>query len=165
MANKKTLVVYYSMSGRAMAAAQSLAAKLGAELEEIVPVEPVGTGFSMYWRLTKAAFQRQSWAVRPSLRDLSDYDLVVIVGPVWAGRICSPIRGWLKAHALAAHTELAVLTTVGGLSSKKAFAEIETLAGRTAIARQDIRERDWYKGRFAERLSVLMQGLGAAPAA
>lgn len=160
MDSLRTLVVYYSLSGASRAAAQALASKLNADLEEISPASSLGQGFMKYFRAGVGGALRQAWPVRPTRHALANYDCVIIGGPVWIGRVAAPVRGWLKANPLPPRAGFAAFLTLGGgTSCKQAFAEIDELAGRATAAHLEICERDAKSGRSAELIDGFVQSL------
>ena len=162
MESQRTLVAYYSLSGKTKAVAQSLATTLRADIEEITPVSPHGQGFVGYLQAVLAAIFRQAWAVRPTRHAIADYDLVLVGGPIWVGRIAAPVQGWLRANRLPSNCALAVFATFGGFASEKAFPELEALAGKTAIARLEIRDRDRAEGLASKLIDAFVRSLAAA---
>ncbi len=161
MANPRTLLAYYSLSGTTKDLALRLAGSLNADLEEIVPIRQPSPGFMTYARLAWAAFTRAEMPVRPATHQVGTYDLVVVGGPIWVGRIAAPVRGWLKAngHAATPSTRFATFVTLAGSDPKAAFNELDELAGRPAIARLAIREVDRKSGRDATQVAEFVRKL------
>ncbi len=161
MANSKTLVAYYSLSGTTKELAQKLATALGADLEEIVPIREPRRGFMTYSRIAWAAFTRSEMPVLPLTHTLADYDLVIVGGPIWIGRIAAPVRGWLKASGLAStpSTRFASFITLGGGEATAAFTELDDLAGRPAMARLAITDADKKAGRDTTQLADFVRKL------
>ena len=97
---------------------------LNADLEEIVPVSQFRPGFATYASVGWAALMRAEIPIRPSTRQITAHDLIILGGPVWIGRIAAPVRGWLKASRPAAtpSTRFATFVTLGGSDPKAAFA-------------------------------------------
>lgn len=95
----RSAVVYYSLDGNTKAASELLAKDLGAELIEVKTDKPyprkgiakmfVGGRDSTFGRLP---------AINDIDMDPSDYDLVVIACPVWAGKAAAPINSFLKGR-------------------------------------------------------------------
>jgi len=159
MANPKTLVAYYSLSGTTRSLAQQLASTLQADLEEIVPVRRQRRGFMTYSRMAWAAFTRASMPVQPPAHAIGNYDLVVVGGPVWVGRVASPVRAWLKANALAPSTRFAAFVTLSGSSPEASLAELDQLAGRAATARLAIADRDRKARRDTDQVADFVRKL------
>lgn len=85
-----TMVLYYSATGTTAKMAKLVADKLGADIQEIHPVQPY-TKDDLNWRDDKSRatveqHQHDSRvSVKDDLPDLSDYDNVIIAHPIWWG--------------------------------------------------------------------------------
>jgi flavodoxin len=108
----KSLVVYYSRTGNARFVAETIAAEIGADIEEIIDLKKRGGAFGFLiggfdaWRgkLTEIA---------PANKSPAGYDLVVIGTPVWGGRPTPAIRTYLKQNDLSGK-KVAVFFARGG---------------------------------------------------
>ena len=121
------LVAYYSLSGTTRKLAERAAADIGADLLEIrTPrYRPGFTGF------VRAAFD--SWRGRlPKIdaagRSPDDYDLVLLMAPVWVGHAATPMRAYLAVNRGKIKRAAFVLSH-GGNCPPRAFAELAELAG------------------------------------
>lgn len=110
----KTLLVYYSFTGNNEIIAQELQERLACDLAKIVPVRK-RTKFSIFIDL---AFDRT-----PAIRDLgiplSNYELLVFMSPIWAGKIASPLRAFLRVQRRNIHRYAFLSVCGGGQSSQK----------------------------------------------
>lgn len=88
----RTLIVSYSSTGNNGALARDVAAKLGAQHVEVTESKTRTMGTIVL----DVIFGRTPKVTLPDV-DLGNYDLVVLVGPVWMGRVASPLRAWFKA--------------------------------------------------------------------
>ena len=98
---QKVLVIYYSQTATTKAVAQELAAKLGADVEEIVPVKPYDGDFPA----TIARWQQErEQGVLPELKpikaDLAQYDVIFLGYPVWGGTYAPPVAAFLETADL-----------------------------------------------------------------
>ncbi len=159
----KTLVVYYSLSGTTRRVAEAVAHELGADFEELrcdrYRMRPVG--------FIKAGYD--SWADRmpaiaPLQHDLAAYDLVVIGGPMWAGRVTTPVRALLRQQA-GKLPQVAFLMTLGGASSDKALCEMQALATRAPVATLALTDKDLKVGNLTSAVLSFAAGLKARQAA
>jgi len=80
----KTLIVFYSFSGRTRAIAQELAAKEAFDVTEIKAVKTVGK-LKAYTAGIFASIKGKSWPILPLEAELTGYDRLVLLAPVWAG--------------------------------------------------------------------------------
>lgn len=124
----KILVVYYSLTGTTRTVAQAIAQELDADIEEIrcARYQP---GF---WGFVRAAYD--SWrdrlpAIEDAKRAASAHNLVVIGGPMWAFRVATPIRAYLRKEA-GRFPEVAFFLTRGNAPAENAFREMQALAGQ-----------------------------------
>ena len=136
----KTLIVFYSRTGCTRAAAQALAAPLGADVEELKETAD-RSGAKGYLLAGRDAMRKRLAALLPTTRQPTDYDLVIVGTPVWAFTMCPAIRTWLMCEA--AHVRrVAFFCTQGGSGAERAMREMEKLTGRPAVARLTLRDKD-----------------------
>ena len=160
----KTLVVCYSASGNTERVAKAAAEAAGADLFEIVPVEPY-TSDDLNWRNNDSRVSREH--DDESLRDVElvstevenwdSYDTVLIGYPIWWGIAAWPTDGFVKANDFTGKTVIPFCTAAssGIGQSGKLLAD---LAGGG----------DWQEGqRFAsgasdKEIAAWVAGLGLA---
>ena len=88
MNQKKTLVAYFSCSGRTAAVAKEIAATANADLYEIVPKEPY-TQADLDWHdpQSRSSLEMRNPSSRPAIAgrtiDTESYDIVFVGFPVW----------------------------------------------------------------------------------
>lgn len=80
----KTLIVYYSYSGNTKKTAEALAESESADIEEIVSVKRPWK-LKAYTAGIVAAIRGKAWPIQPLEKDLSEYERLVLLAPVWAG--------------------------------------------------------------------------------
>lgn len=136
----KTLVAHYSLSGTTRTVAQAIAQELGADIEEIRCAD-YRPGF---WGFIRAAYD--SWSDRlPEIDDVTyavaAYDLVLVGGPMWAFRVATPIRAYLRNQA-GSLPNVAFFLTLGGAPAQKAFREMQVLANRAPVSTLVLRDQD-----------------------
>lgn len=117
--HKKVLVLYYSQTSNTQTVAQEIATRLGADIEEIVPVMPYDGDF----QATIARCQQdKEKGVTPELKtvkaNLGKYDVIFLGYPVWFGTFAPPIESFLKSADLSGKTIVPFCTFgSGGLDS------------------------------------------------
>jgi flavodoxin len=135
----RCLVVFYSLT----AVTESVALKLGdflhAETEPIKCETPYGGGFGYLKAAFHSLIGRDITILPPKFRP-SDYDLVVVGGPIWAGRIAPPVRTYLQQYH-GHFKNVAHFVTHGGSSPARAFKQMEMIGGQPPIATVAIREK------------------------
>ena len=93
----KTLVLFYSQTSNTKAVAQEIATKLGADMEEIVPVEPYDGDFKA--TIERSGKEREEGItpeIQPVKADVAKYDIIFIGYPVWFGTYAPPVATFLK---------------------------------------------------------------------
>lgn len=109
----KALIVYFSVTGRNGQIAKALDQALrergySAERFYLEPVKKM----SVTGAIARSVFARPMELTR--IPDLTGYDLLAIVGPVWASRVNPPVRAFLNAVS---HMEgRTVINVVGGFN-------------------------------------------------
>lgn len=105
------LCIYYSRNGKTKEAMNEIAQALDAELAEINDGVD-RSGHLGYLRAGMEAMRRSTHPLRPihTQRALSDYRLIIVGTPVWAGRCAAPVRGFLKRRGLELTNVAYVLT-------------------------------------------------------
>jgi len=92
----KTLIVSYSLTGHTQQLVDEVAALLNADVE--VLQSSINRGFFGYVRLAFDMLRKKEPALGPVARDPADYGMVVLAGPIWSGRICSPTLIYAMQH-------------------------------------------------------------------
>ena len=97
----KTLVLYYSLTGNTKMVAEEMANRLGADIEEIVCVDPYDTNFHAC--IQRCLQDREAGVVteiEAVKADLSQYDCIFIGYPVWFGTYPPPVATFLANNDL-----------------------------------------------------------------
>jgi menaquinone-dependent protoporphyrinogen IX oxidase len=123
----RNLVVYYSFTGNTRVVAERAARELDADTAEVRAPRYESGGF----RFLRAAFD--SWRGRlPAIEvnggRLEEYDVVLLMAPVWAGHAATPMRAYL-AQNRGKLKRAAFLLTCAGSCPPRAFQEMSSLAG------------------------------------
>jgi hypothetical protein len=87
------LIVYYSHHGNNETLAKHLAAGIECGLQRIVEVR-TRTALTILFDVFFDRLPR----IQPIDKALGEYDHVILVGPVWAGRIAAPLRSFLQRY-------------------------------------------------------------------
>jgi flavodoxin len=90
----KSLVVYYTRTGKTKSVAETIATQLGADLEEIVDLKK--RQGKIGWMLSgKDATRKSLTDIAPPTKNPADYELVVIGTPIWAWSPTPAIRTYI----------------------------------------------------------------------
>ena len=93
----KILVLYYSQTSNTRAVATEIATRLGAYLEEIVPVVPYEGDFKATIERGKKELDEKAYPeIQPMTADVASYDVVFIGYPIWFGTFAPPIFTFLN---------------------------------------------------------------------
>ena len=137
----KTLVVYYSRTGKTRKIGNEIAAALGADIEELKDRKN-RQGRIGYMRAGRDAMRKNPAALEPTTRNPADYDLVVLGGPIWAFTICTPTRIYATSHK-DSFRNVAFLCTAGDARfARKGCDALGEVTGRTAVATLALGEKD-----------------------
>lgn len=154
-AGGKTLVVYYSASGNTKEAANYIAAATGADLFELVPVEPYSDA-DLNWTddNSRVVYEHDNPDAREveleetTISDWESYDTVFIGYPIWWGIAAWPVDGFVTANDFAGKTVIPFCTSASsGLGeSGELLAEMagtgdwqEGMRFRSGVSEEDVR--------------------------
>jgi len=146
----KTLVVYYSRTGHTRTAGEELAKELACDMEEIV--DTANRSGPLGWVMSgKQASGKALTKLQPLKKDLSQYDLVIVGTPVWAGTISTPVRTFLVENKDRLK-KIAFFVTMGGRGDASTLQGMEEACGKKPEATLALKTGDIKKGTFAEEL-------------
>ena len=116
---KKILVVYFSHSGNTREIARQVQEATGADVFEIVPVDPYPTDYDAVVDQAKHELRTE---YRPILKsngpDLKAFDAIFVGSPNWWSTIAPPVMTWLSAHDLSGKTIVPFITHEGSRQAK-----------------------------------------------
>jgi flavodoxin len=119
----KTLVVYYSLTGKTRLVAQTIAEALQATLVEIEERRPTPMPF-VYLSGSFRAFMNWGSKIKPLDVDLKQYERMFIGSPMWAYRPAPAINSFIYRTSLEGRSFIPFFT-MGGDDSDKALANIK----------------------------------------
>ena len=93
----KMLVVYYSQTSNTKSVAKEIATRIGADIEEIVPLELYDGDFQATIERGKRELDEGTYPeIQPLKADVANYDVVFIGYPIWFGTYAPPVITWLN---------------------------------------------------------------------
>ena len=93
----KILTVYYTRSGNTERVAKRIHESLGGDIELIS--EPTNRKGVLGWlRSGGQNSQRMVSEINAPKYDPSEYDLVILASPIWAGAVSAPMRGYMVGN-------------------------------------------------------------------
>jgi flavodoxin len=110
----KSLVVYYTRTGNTKFVAETVAAELGSDIDEVVDLKK-REGTLGYMAAGRDATGEKLTEIAPPKRAPKDYDLIVIGTPVWAWRPSAAIRTYLSKNDLSGKKVALFFTMDGNL--------------------------------------------------
>lgn len=133
------LCIYYSRTGNTKKTMKGIAASLSAELVELS--DGAARGGPMGWlRSGMDAMRRTTLPVTfETQRPLSEYRLVIIGSPIWAGRCSSVARGFLKEHGQELQNVAYVLLRGSDDKNEDVYEQMDLYVPRPRIAAVSLR--------------------------
>lgn len=159
----RTLVVFYSLSGTTRTLAKAIAEDLSADVEEI-ECKRYQPRFADFLRAAYDSWANNLPPIGAPEHAPSDYDLVVVGGPIWVWHAATPVRAYLQMQSGKLRA-VAFFLTHGGSAPEKVFHEMETLAGTVPRATLAVRESDAKERTFASPVANFAAALQKSIAA
>jgi flavodoxin len=134
----KSLVVYYTRTGNAKFVAETIAAELGSDIEEVVDLKK--RAGKIGWMMAgKDATQEKQTQIGPTTRVPQDYDLIILGTPIWASKPTPAIRTYIAKNDLSGKKVALFFTMDSNLKQAvgktKALIPNVTFVGDIAIPR------------------------------
>ncbi len=136
----KALVVYYSRTGTTKKIAEIIKTKLQCDIEEII-TETKMAGLFGYMKCGFEAFFKKIPRIKPAKADPSDYDIIIIGTPVWAGNMSSPVRTYLTQNK-ERFKNVAFFCTYQSSGVSNVFKDMASLCGKESIVLLDVRAKE-----------------------
>ena len=150
----KFLTVYVTRTGNTERVARKIYESLGGDIELIT--EPVNRKGIIGWiRSGGQNSRREAAEINPTQYDPSDYDLVVLASPVWAGAVSAPMRGYMAQNAEKLVKTAVFLSNDSG-DVEEAFAEIRELLPNRALVEGAL-QRSKIKTNFEQTVSAFIE--------
>jgi flavodoxin len=132
----KSLVVFYSRTGNARFVAQTIAAQVGSDTEEVIDLKK-RSGVIGFLRGGMDARRGKETEISPTQKSPADYDLIIVGTPIWDGRPTPAITTYLKKNNLSGK-KVAVFFVQGGkrpqgIEQIKALIPNSTYLGEVSI--------------------------------
>ena len=121
----KTLVVYYSRTGKTRFVAEKVAAELKADIEEVVDLKNRSGRFG-FLKAGYDATRGNETEIGETQKLPSDFNLIVVGTPVWNSRPASAVSTYLKRNDFAGK-KVAVFCTNEGMGEEKAVGRTKAL--------------------------------------
>ena len=119
----KSLVVYYSLTGKTKLVAQAIARALSAALVEIAETKPRKLGPFIYLLGGFGAITNRGSKINPIDIDLMHYEKIFIGSPIWASRPVPAVNSFLNQTDFEGRGVIPFFS-MGGTAPEKALANI-----------------------------------------
>jgi flavodoxin len=155
----KTLVVYYTRTGNSKFAAETVAAELGADIEEVVDLKK-RQGRLAFLANGRDAGQGKETEIAPTKRIPADYDLVVVGQPIWNKSPTPAIRTYLNRTDLSGK-KVGIFFSDSGFGLGEAVEKTKALmpnsifVGELALPAKVFNNKDETKKQVAEWCNTL----------
>jgi flavodoxin len=152
----KTLVIYYTRTGNSKFAAETIAAELGTDLEEVVELKN-RQGKLAYMSCGRDAMSGKETEIAQTNRNPADYDLIILAQPVWAWSPTPAIRTYVNKNDLSGKK---VALFFGGsnlrqaVEKTKALMPNSTFVGELAVD-EPLKNKEEAKRKIAEWCNTL----------
>jgi flavodoxin len=146
----KTLVVFYSRTGKTRKIGQILEETLKCDTEEVFDTKN-RMGLFGWLRSGYDAMRKKTTGIRETRFNPQNYDLVILGTPNWAGMPAPAIRAYITQNFNNLQ-KVAFFCTYGGSSVDKLFIELEKICDRKAIALLDVRTVEVDKDLFSVKI-------------
>lgn len=149
------LVAYYSRTNVTKKLAEAIANETGADIEEIVSkVKYDGKiGFA---RGGKDALSEKIIDLEPLNYDVSDYDMVYLGVPVWAGKAANPMVSYIKQNE-GKFNDVKFFVTAGGSGFENTFAQLEKYVGKAPLKTLALTTKEVKHDEFKEDLASFIE--------
>ena len=152
------LTVYYTRSGNTERVVKKIHESLGGDMELIS--EPKNRKGILGWLRSGGQNSRREVAeINPSKYDPSEYDLVILASPIWAGAVSAPMRGYMVGNKEKLDRTAVFLSNDSG-DVEKAFAEIYEILGKPPLVEGSL-QRSKISTEFESTVSAFLDKIKA----
>ena len=155
----KTLIAYYSRTGKNERVAKDIQKGLGCDIEKIEDMKNRG-GVLGFITGGKDAFLKKTTEIGKIQKNPEDYELIILMSPVWSGLIVPAIRTYVSENREKLNN--VAFVSVSGAGEKgngKALTEFESFLGKKCVVYLLLAEKELdnesYKNKIANFTSAL----------
>ncbi|GAA0178039.1 flavodoxin [Clostridium sediminicola] len=150
----KTLVIYYSRSGKTKKVAESIAKKLHADLQQIIDNKK-RSGLFGFICSGRDAMNENLADIQEIHVNINDYDKIIIGTPVWASRIATPVLEFIKKQKNNIK-EYSLFYTQGGPGDNKIESQLDKYLNTKPEIIVGIVGKDFKENTYEEKLKILV---------
>lgn len=147
----KVLVAYYSRTNVTKKVGDAIAKSLNADVEEITSTVKYG-GKIGYARAGKDAIKEKIIELGDLKYKPSDYDLVYLGAPVWAGKAANPMISYIKQNE-GKFNNVKFFATAGSNDFEKIFKQMQDYVGKAPQKTLGLTTKEVKKEEFEEKMN------------
>ena len=148
----KSLVTYYSRTNITKKLAENIASEINADIDEITPKVNY-QGKMGYARGGKHAIQEKIVDLEGLKFDPSEFDVVYVGGPIWAGKAANPVISYLKQNE-GKFNNVKFFLTAGSSGFEGGFSQMEKYSKKPiktlALTTKEVKKDDYDLSSFIE---------------
>ena len=149
------LVAYYSRTNITKKVAEEIAEKLNADIEEINPKVNY-KGKIGYVRGGKDALSEKIIDLEQIKYDPSNYDIVYLGAPVWAGKSANPMISYIKKNE-GKFNNVKFFATAGSSGFESTFEQMEKFVGKAAQKTLALTTKEVKKGEYSAKMESFLE--------
>ena len=153
----KTLVLYYTRTGNTKFVAETIAAELGADIEEVTDLKK-RQGTLGWLSAGRDAMGAKETEIAQTKGTPTEYDLIIIGQPVWAGNPTPAIRTYLNKNDLSGKKVALFLSDINlgqTVEKTKALMPNSTFVGELALPAKELKNKEETKQKIVEWCNTL----------
>jgi flavodoxin len=147
-------VTYYSRTNITKKLAEEIASKENADIEQIIPKVNYN-GKIGYMRGGKDAISVKIIDLEPLKFNPSDYDLVYLGVPVWAGKAANPMISYIKQNE-GKFNNVKFFVTAGSSGFEGTFEQMEEYVGKSPLKKLALTTKEVKKDEFKDKLEIFI---------
>ena len=149
------LVAYYSRTDITKKVADEIANRLNADSEEIIS-EVKYDGKIGYARAGKDGMTAKIIKIGDLKYDPSNYDMVYLGVPVWAGKAANPMISYIKQNE-GKFNNVKFFVTAGSSGFESTFKQMEDFVGKAPLKTLALTTKEVKKGEYMEKLASFLE--------
>lgn len=134
----KTLIIYYSYTGKTKALAKKLAQQEGADIRQIKDVE-FPNKFKAYTLGCFDALRQKAWPTEPVRAILRGYDKIILMAPIWANKPAPQIYNVISTLPKGKDIEVIMVSGSGKSKSREKLTKRIEERGCKVISFKDVK--------------------------
>lgn len=153
----KILAIYYSRTGTSTKLVKYIKKTLNCDIE-MIEDSVDRSGLLGYLQSGKEASLKRNININPLKSKVENYDAVIVITPIWAFTMSSPIRAFLALYK-AKIKRVAFCAVQGGSGADRAFEHMEALVGKKPICTLPLTTKEVMSDLFIEKTNKFIAAL------